>query len=60
MQAISDQSRSGGCVSPIAIAILVPRHRVLKKDGSISGSRWGVRRKRALLEREQLAPRGRK
>jgi AraC family transcriptional regulator, regulatory protein of adaptative response / methylated-DNA-[protein]-cysteine methyltransferase len=36
-----------------ALAILVPCHRVLKKDGSISGYRWGVRRKRALLERER-------
>lgn len=37
------------------LAVIVPCHRVLKKDGSISGYRWGVRRKRALLEREGMA-----
>lgn len=36
-----------------AVAILVPCHRVIKKDGSISGYRWGFRRKRELLTREQ-------
>lgn len=34
------------------IAILVPCHRVVKKDGSVSGYRWGFRRKRTLLARE--------
>jgi AraC family transcriptional regulator, regulatory protein of adaptative response / methylated-DNA-[protein]-cysteine methyltransferase len=47
-------------ISANPIAILVPCHRVLKKNGSIYGYRWGVRRKRALLEREQPALRGRK
>jgi AraC family transcriptional regulator of adaptative response/methylated-DNA-[protein]-cysteine methyltransferase len=37
------------------VAVIVPCHRVLKKDGSISGYRWGLRIKRALLERERPA-----
>jgi AraC family transcriptional regulator of adaptative response/methylated-DNA-[protein]-cysteine methyltransferase len=35
------------------LAILVPCHRVVKKDGSISGYRWGFQRKRELLARER-------
>jgi AraC family transcriptional regulator, regulatory protein of adaptative response / methylated-DNA-[protein]-cysteine methyltransferase len=38
------------------LAVAVPCHRVLCRDGSISGYRWGVERKRSLLEKEQIAP----
>lgn len=34
------------------LAIVVPCHRVLRSDGSISGYRWGVQRKRQLIELE--------
>jgi AraC family transcriptional regulator, regulatory protein of adaptative response / methylated-DNA-[protein]-cysteine methyltransferase len=34
------------------LAVAIPCHRILCNDGSLSGYRWGVARKRALLERE--------
>ena len=45
----------GAACAANVLAVAVPCHRVLKADGSISGYRWGVRRKRTLIEREAAA-----
>jgi AraC family transcriptional regulator of adaptative response/methylated-DNA-[protein]-cysteine methyltransferase len=34
------------------IAVAIPCHRVVRKDGALAGYRWGFRRKRTLLKRE--------
>jgi AraC family transcriptional regulator, regulatory protein of adaptative response / methylated-DNA-[protein]-cysteine methyltransferase len=39
-------------------AIVVPCHRVVRKNGHIGGYRWGIRRKRVLLEAEGAIPAG--
>lgn len=37
------------------VALVVPCHRVIRGDGGLGGYRWGLHRKRALIERERAS-----
>jgi AraC family transcriptional regulator of adaptative response/methylated-DNA-[protein]-cysteine methyltransferase len=43
---------AGACAANV-LAIAIPCHRVLRSNGSLSGYRWGMERKRQLIAREQ-------
>lgn len=43
---------AGACAAN-PVAVIVPCHRVVGKDGSLTGFRWGTERKRKLLEAEK-------
>ena len=40
------------------VALLVPCHRVIRGDGGLGGYRWGIERKRTLIDRERAAKAG--
>lgn len=42
---------AGACAANV-LAVVIPCHRVVRRDGSLSGYRWGLSRKQALLARE--------
>ena len=40
------------------VSVIIPCHRAIRTDGSLAGYRWGVERKRKLLERERRESNG--
>ncbi len=42
---------AGACAAN-TIAVAIPCHRIVRTDGSLSGYRWGIARKRSLIELE--------
>ena len=52
--AAGDAAVAAACAAN-TLAVAIPCHRVVRNDGALSGYRWGVERKRTLLDREAQA-----
>jgi AraC family transcriptional regulator of adaptative response/methylated-DNA-[protein]-cysteine methyltransferase len=52
-QPTASRAVASACASN-AVALIIPCHRVVREDGTISGYRWGTKRKQALLESESV------
>lgn len=50
---------AGACAAN-PLAVVVPCHRIVRHDGGLSGYRWGIARKQALLQREGVLTHGSK
>jgi AraC family transcriptional regulator of adaptative response/methylated-DNA-[protein]-cysteine methyltransferase len=51
----TDPRAVGHACATNPVSVLIPCHRVVRKDGGLAGYRWGVERKRRLLEQERDA-----
>lgn len=45
----------GNAVSKNRIALLIPCHRVVRENGKLGGFRWGIEKKRILIESEKIS-----
>jgi AraC family transcriptional regulator of adaptative response/methylated-DNA-[protein]-cysteine methyltransferase len=59
---IAQKLKAAGSVRAVAqacasnpLAVAIPCHRVVRRDGGLAGYRWGIERKRTLLELEAQA-----
>lgn len=44
---------AGACAAN-SLALAIPCHRIVRRDGKLSGYRWGVERKKLLLQKEAM------
>lgn len=55
MTGVSHPRAVAGACAANPIALAVPCHRVVRSDGRLAGYRWGLKRKRTLIEKEAAA-----